>query len=220
MPSCKAALFDLDGTLIDSLYVWEKIDRDFLSKRGLTVPDHYAEALSAKGFRESAEYTIRLFHLPETPEELMAEWNRMALDEYSRRVPLKPHAKEYLSYLKGRDIKLAAATALPRALYEPVLKNNGVYAFFNAFASTDETGRGKDSPDVYLLAAEKLGAAPETCVVFEDVLAGVRAAGRAGMRTCGVFDRHSAGQKEQIKQIADTFIYDFSELMESGTERG
>src|SRR5450759_1523760 len=150
----KAAIFDLDGTLIDSMGVWEDIDIDFLAKRHLSVPEGYISEISAKSFKEAAEYTISLFGLKERAEDIIEEWNQMAIDEYSHHVPLKPYAKEYLLFLKGQGIKLGVATALPKVLYEPVLKNNGIYALFDAFASTDEVVHWKGSPDIYLLAAK------------------------------------------------------------------
>lgn len=213
MPDFKAAIFDLDGTLIDSMGVWEKIDVEFLAKRGLTLPETYTQEVCSKNFPEAAAYTIALFGLKESAEDIIADWNRMAIDEYSRRIRLKPHAKEYLLFLKGRGVRLGTATALPRALYEPVLKHNGVYRLFDAFASVGEVSRGKESPELYLLAAERLGVAPGDCAAFEDVLRGIRGIKAAGMRPFGVYDRYSEKDQEQIRQICERYIADFAELM-------
>src|SRR5690554_6721296 len=151
----KAAIFDLDGTLLDSMWVWEQIDLDFLAERNLKVPAKYITEITSKSFREAAEYTITLFGLEESVEEIIREWNKRAMEKYSYDVPLKPHAKEYLLFLKTHGIKLGTATALPKVLYEPALRNNGVYELFAAHTSTDEVGRGKGCPDVYLLSAKK-----------------------------------------------------------------
>ncbi|MDR3644966.1 MAG: HAD family phosphatase [Clostridia bacterium] len=214
MPDFKAAIFDLDGTLLDSIWVWEKIDIDFLAKRHLDVPISYGCEVSARSFRESAKYTVALFDLEESVEDIIAEWNRMALDEYSHHIPLKPHAKEYLLYLKAQGIKLGTASALPEALYAPVLKNNGVYGLFDAFCCTDEVPRGKESPDIYLLAAEKLGVAPCDCIAFEDVLPGIRGILSAGMRAYGVYDKYSEHEQEQIRALSQGYIRDFTEMLE------
>jgi HAD superfamily hydrolase (TIGR01509 family) len=213
MPDFRAAIFDLDGTLIDSMGVWEKIDIDFLAKRKLSVPKNYINEICAKSFREAAAYTINLFSLQENVDDVIDEWNRMAMDEYSYHVPLKPYAKEYLLFLKDRGIKLGTATALPKMLYEPVLRNNNVYDLFDACTSTDEVIRGKESPDIYLLAAKKLGVNPHDCIAFEDVLPGVRGIVAAGMQAYGVYDKFSAHEKEQIQKIAKGYIYDFGEMM-------
>lgn len=213
MPEFKAAIFDLDGTLIDSMGVWEKIDVDFLTKRGLPVPETYTQEVCSKSFPEAAAYTIALFGLKESVEDVVADWNRMAVDEYSHRIRLKPHAKEYLLFLKEHGVRLGTATALPRALYEPVLKNNGVYGLFDAFASVGEVSRGKESPELYLLAAGRLGAAPADCAVFEDVLRGIRGIRAAGMRAFGVHDRYAEHEEAQIREMCERYVTDFAELM-------
>jgi haloacid dehalogenase superfamily, subfamily IA, variant 3 with third motif having DD or ED len=213
MPDFKAAIFDLDGTLIDSMGVWDKIDVDFLAKRNLPVPENYGSEISSKSFREAAEYTIALFGLNERVEDIMAEWNRMAIDEYGNHISLKYHAGEYLLSLKEQGIRLGVATALPKALYEPVLRNNGIYGLFDAFASNEEINRGKDSPEIYLLAAKRLHVPPCDCAVFEDILPGIRGIVSVGMQAYGVYDRTSEQDKEQIQALSRKYIYDFAELL-------
>jgi beta-phosphoglucomutase-like phosphatase (HAD superfamily) len=209
----KAAIFDLDGTLLDSMWVWEKIDVDFLAKRRLTVPDKYAQEICSMSFKEIADYTIALFGLKESAADLMAEWNGMAIDEYSHHVRLKPYAKEYLLFLKELGIKLGTATALPKVLYEPVLRNNGVYELFDAFCSTDEVNCGKESPNIYLLAAKKLNVLPGDCVVFEDVLPAIKGIIAAGMQAYGVYDHYSKHEQAQIREMAKGYIRDFTEML-------
>ena len=109
----KGAIFDLDGTLLDSMGVWDQVDIDFLSKRGIDVPDDYMTKVAAMQFRQIAEYTIARFDLSDTPEELMDEWDHMARVMYSTVVEAKPYAREYLAQLKGSGAKLAVATSLP-----------------------------------------------------------------------------------------------------------
>ena len=104
----KAIFFDLDGTLLDSMRVWDDIDVAFLKKRGLEVPPDYQEAITPLGFLEAARYTIRRFGFPETPEELIQEWHQMAVDAYTYEVELKDGAAEYLRYLKEKGIRLVA----------------------------------------------------------------------------------------------------------------
>ena len=208
----KAAIFDLDGTLIDSMGVWEKVDRDFLAKRNLPVPDGYVNQLSSLSFREAAEYTIALFGLPEKAAAIIEEWNDMVRYEYSHNIVLKPHAREYLKYLKQARVKLGTATSLPKVLYEPVLRNNGIYELFDALSSTDEVSRGKEYPDIYQLAAQKLAVLPGDCIAFDDILAAISAIKAAGMKAYGVYDPFSAHNKKAIQAIADGYIYDFAEM--------
>lgn len=205
----KAAIFDLDGTLLASMQVWEKIDIAFLTKRGLPVPDNYVNEICARSFEEAAEYTIQLFNLSESVEEIVAEWNVMAAHEYAHNVALMPYTSAYLLKLKAAGIKLAAATGLPEKLYKPCLIQNGVYELFDFTCSVDDVNRGKQHSDVFIYAAQQLGVEPQDCIAFEDVLPAVQSAKRAGMITYGVYDQYSAHHEEQIRAIADGYLYSF-----------
>lgn len=207
-----AAIFDLDGTLLDSMQVWEQVDRDFLRRRGLPFTQDYTEAVSAMSFHEAARYTVERFRLGETPEELIREWNAMVAEEYAHRIALKPGARECLRFLRERGVALGVATALSEELYGPALRNNGVYGCFGAFASVTETARGKGFPDVYLLCAERLGAPPDGCLVFEDVLPGLRGAKAAGMDAVGVYDKSSGLAEQDALSAADGYIRSLSEV--------
>lgn len=206
----RGAIFDLDGTLLDSMHVWKDIDIEFLGKRGYGVPPGYSESLAGLSFLETAEKVIATFDLKETPQDIMQEWNKMAVEAYRNRVKLKPYAKEYLEHLKQKGTRLAVCTALSRELYEPALQSNGVFDYFDAFVSTDEVSRGKNFPDAYLLAAQRLGLSACDCAVFEDVLAAVRSALAAGMQVYGVFDPSSAHDQKEIQAIVQGYLYDFS----------
>ena len=206
------ALFDLDGTLIDSADVWARIDAEFLRRRGLAVPDDYMCAVSSKKFSEAAVYTIARFGLDETAEALSAEWLEMARREYGSGVFLRPHAGEYLRWLKARGVKLGTVTGLPHSLAEAALKNNGVYALFDAFTSADETPRGKEHPAVYLLAARRLGVTPADCAVFEDVPACLESARAAGMKVFAVRNAQNESLWGSMCRGAIP-VADFCELM-------
>lgn len=208
----KAAIFDLDGTLLDSMHVWTDVDNEFLHNRGLDVPADYAESIAHLSFEGCAEYTIRRFGLPDSPQDLMDEWNRMAFDAYATIVPLKPHAEEYLRHLKSSGTKLAVATSLPPRFREAVLRRLGVYNLFDAFSSVDDVNNvGKDRPDVYLHAAAQIGVVPTCCTVFEDILVGIRVAKSVGMRAWAMYDASSKNQWRQITAIADGVMHDFSD---------
>lgn len=213
MENMQGAIFDLDGTLLDSMGVWEQIDQDFLSRRGLMVPDDYIAAVTPLGFQDAAEYTIKRFYLTDTPDELIREWSEMAEYAYGHTVPLKPYAGEYLRKLKKQGVKLAVATALTQALYIPALKNNGIYELFHSFTTLGETGGRKGEPGIYLKAAQKIDVPPKNCAVFEDILEGIRGASAGGFYTVGVFDTYSAHDKERMQASAGRYIKDFSELI-------
>jgi HAD superfamily hydrolase (TIGR01509 family) len=139
----------------------------------------------------------------------MREWNDMAAYAYGHTVQMKPSAKEYLMTLRERGVKLAIATSLSAELCAPALRNNGIDNVFHAICRTDEAEYGKSRPDVFLLAAQKIGVPPGDCLVFEDILAAVKSAKSAGMSVCAVYDKTSHNDWEEIKKAADYAIVDF-----------
>ncbi len=209
----QGAIFDLDGTLLDSLHVWQDVDARFFAKRNIPMPPEYAHAVKAMELFEAANYTKTTFDLPETQEELVREWHDMIREEYTLRVAMKPHAKALLEALAAQNIKLALATSSSRELFLPALKRHGVADLFSSFTETSEAARGKNFPDVYLLAAERLGLKPENCAVFEDILAGIRSAKRGGFYTVAVADPHSKADEKALKAEADLFLGVLSDLL-------
>ena len=205
----EAAIFDLDGTLLDSMGIWEQIDIAFLGKRNLSVPENYAAKISSLSFEEAAQYTISLFGLDEKTEDIMREWSGMAAYEYAHNVRLLPHALDYLLKLKEAGIRLAVATGMTVKLAIPCLKNNAISELFDAICSTDEVPRGKEYPDVFEFAADKLGVPPEKCIVFDDVLPAIKSAKQANMLTCGVYDQYSECQRAEMEKLADYYIFDW-----------
>lgn len=207
-----AAIFDLDGTLLDSMWVWHKVDEAFFSSRNMALPPDYAQALHAMTFRETAEYTISHFGLPETPEAVMAEWNVISFALYQNEVNLKPGAKAYLRRLRSQGIKLAVATSLTTYVMKAVLERNGIMNWFDALTSADEVPRGKAYPDIYLLTAKKLGIAPAQCVAYDDIalsLCGIKA---AGMAACAVYEPASNQDWDKMCAYADANILDFTTI--------
>ena len=207
-----AAIFDLDGTLADSNSVWKKIDIILLRRRGIKCSDALADSLASMTY-EDAFSEMQKLGVKDSFQEVIKEFNELAVEEYRHNIFLKDYAAEYLTYLKGQGIKIALATASPKELYEPVLRHNHAYSYFDAFCTIDEAGRSKDHPDIYLLAASKLGVSPNECVVFEDVLKGIVSAKNAGMAAVGVYDKYSAEDIVTIRAAADKFIMNFSEMM-------
>lgn len=202
----KGAIFDLDGTLLDSMWIWADIDKRFLSRRGIEVPPDYMAEVGAMEYRRAAEYTIARFGLSDTPEDLMKEWSDMAVGAYAKELKLKPEIEKVLTELKSQGIKMAVCTSATPEMCLPALKNNGVAELFDAVVTTWEIGKGKQFPDVYLAAADRLSLPPAECVVFEDTLRAVKTAKNAGFYTIGVYDKFSHSDREQIKNIADDYI--------------
>lgn len=212
MREFSAAIFDLDGTLVDSMYVWNKVDQDFLTERGIPVTEEYTNAVRGMFFETAARYTIETYGLTESVEQIISIWLHMARQEYEHHVRLKPGAKDYLVALQQKGIKLGMATSSNPYLLEPVLRSNGVLHLFDAVCYTSQVGRNKSFPDIYLFAAENLGQSPKNCVVFEDIPEGIEGANKAGMYTVAVFDEASRTSADYLKQQADRYIYSFSEM--------
>ena len=207
MAELKCAIFDLDGTLFDSSSLWEDIDRRFLSERGIIMPDGFIDTLNTMSFSEAALYTKNLFSLKESPEELIDIWNEMARMAYYHEIPLKKGAAEYVRNVCGSGIAIAAATDLERELAEACLGRNGILGFFSFISTTAECGKDKSFPDVYLRCAEHLSG---RCIVYEDIIKGIRTAKAAGFRTVAVYDSASAPSWGEMKAEADSFIASFS----------
>lgn len=210
----KGAIFDLDGTLVDSMGVWHRIDDEFLGRRGFPADETYKQAVKTMKYETAAHYTIERYGLSETPEEVMAEWDAMAMHEYRYHIKCKPGAAEFLRYLKSQGVKIALATVSHRALLEAVLKGNDILELFDALTDVSQVSRGKEEPDLYWLAAEQMGLAPQECMVFEDVLLGISSAKRGGFYTCGVKDHSSKAEEQEIRQVADCFVESFDVLEE------
>ena len=208
----KAVLFDLDGTLVDSMWVWRDIDIDFLSARGRELPDDLQKCIEGMSFTETAEYFKKRFDIKDDVEDIKIKWNKMAYDKYTSEVKLKKGAKEFLARLKADGILVGIASSNSMTLIEGALKAEGVLEYFDAITTACEAGAGKPAPDIYLLAAKKLDAAPEKCLVFEDIPMGIMAGNAAGMTTVAVEDDYSKGMRDEKIKLASYYIEDYTNI--------
>ena len=208
----KTVIFDLDGTLVDSMGMWKKIDIEFLSRFGIPLPDGLQEEIEGKSFSETAVYFKERFDLPMSLSELKDCWNEMAMYQYSHEVPLKPGVREFLEYLRRRGISMGIATSNSRELVTAVTRALDIAGYFSAVVVGCQVERGKPAPDVYLFAAGLLGAEPGECLVFEDVPAGILAGKGAGMTVWAVEDAYSSGVRAKKEALADAFIESYEEI--------
>ncbi len=208
----KAVIFDLDGSLVDSMWMWRDIDIEFLEERGMTLPDDFQYKIEGMSFTETAAYSKERFGLSESVEELKAIWNRMAIDKYSNEVDFKPGAQQFLEYCKANKIRLGIATSNSRELVSAVSDALHLSDYIDVIVTSCEVKKGKPAPDVYLAAAERLRVAPKDCLVFEDVPAGIMAGKNAQMTVCAVEDDFSMESTEEKKRLADYYIRDYKEV--------
>ncbi|MGN1166756.1 MAG: HAD family hydrolase [Lachnospiraceae bacterium] len=209
-----ALIFDLDGTLVDSMWVWVAIDKEYLKKYNLKEPDDFYENMEGKSYSEVARYYQEIFpELPCTLDEIMDEWTEMAHEKYMTQVPLKQGAKQFLKEVKRLGIRTGIATSNSKEMVTDTLKALGVDDLFDSVRSACEVQAGKPSPDVYLLVSEDLKVNPEKCLVFEDVPMGILAGKNAGMKVCAVEDEFSKIQEDKKRELADYYIKDYYDIM-------
>lgn len=209
----KAVIFDMDGTLIDSMFVWKDIDKEFLGNRNITMPEDLQQGIEGKSFHETAVYFKERFDLPEDLDTIKSIWNDMAFDKYANSLALKKGAKAFLSFLSERGIKMGIATSNSRELTQACLSNLGVLQYFDTIVTGNEILKGKPNPDIYLKASSNLNVNPANCLVFEDIVMGIRAGKNAGMRTCAVYDLYSMYMDDDKREEADYYIMDFEEIL-------
>lgn len=213
MENFKAVIFDLDGTLIDSMGVWAKIDEEYLSSFGHVVPENLQEEITHLTLSETANYFKLKFNIKDEVSAIIAKWHEMALSHYSNNIKLKDSVVDFLNLLKEKNIKIALATSNSIPLLESTLKNNNIYHYFDAITTTEEVNKSKDNPDIYLLSAKKLNVQPKDCLVFEDIVQAVKGAKKAGMTVYAIYDKSSESQKDELTKLADKYILGFNELL-------
>lgn len=208
----KACLFDMDGTIVDSMWVWRQIDIDYLKKYGFEVPEGMSKDFEGASMRDVARYFKTRFNIEDEIDEIVEEWNDMAIFQYTHKVTLKPHAKEFLMFLKDKGIKIGLYTSNSLVLAEATLKAHGIYDYFDYITAGCDEIKGKPAPDGYIYTADKLNVSPNECLVFEDLVMGIIAGKEAKMRTCAIKDDYSDYQENEKKELADYFIEDYYEV--------
>ncbi len=209
----EAVIFDVDGTIVDSMWMWKRIDQEYLAKFGIPLPDTLQSEIEGRSFYETAVYFKEQFSLPDSLEQIMDAWNEMAWEKYEKEVPLKPGAKEFMQLCKGKGIKMGIATSNSRELMLTIERVHGLTDYISCIRTGSEVQKGKPEPDIYLAVAKELQAEPEKCLVFEDLTAGILAGKRAGMKVCAVQDAYSMESDQEKHRLADYFIEDFTELL-------
>ena len=218
LKNIRAVLFDLDGTLVDSMWMWKEIDIEYLGSRHLPLPEDLQRAIEGMSLTETAVYFKWRFDLPDDLEKIKREWMDMAREKYRSQVPLKPGAREFLEELRRRKIRTGIASSNGMEMIRTVLKSQQVENMFDSVHTCCEVKQGKPGPDIYQLVAGELQVPARECLVLEDVPMGILAGRRAGMKTCAVEDAASLDQREEKRRLADYYIRDFYDILEESYE--
>jgi len=205
------AIFDMDGTLIDSMIFWKNLASEYLTTKGVTqIPEDILEQIKPMTMSESAALFQRVFGLTGDPE---SEMNAMMDEHYREDIPLKPGVREYLQTLRNRDVRMCVASATAEHLMEACLTRLEVRDYFEFLLSCETVGAGKRSPLVYQESARRLNAAPAEIAVYEDALYAVQTAKNAGYYVVGVYDDSAAKNWQIIACIADKVILNWEEIV-------
>ena len=210
----EAVIFDVDGTMVDSMWMWKRIDREYLGKFGIPLPDTLQLEIEGASFYETALYFKERFGIADPVEKIMADWNEMAWEKYEREVPLKSGVREFMRLCRDRGIRMGIATSNSRELVGTIERVHGLTEYISCIKTGSEVQKGKPAPDIYLAAASELQADPAKCLVFEDLVAGIMAGKNAGMKVCAVQDAYSLDSDRQKRMLADYYIEDFWQILE------
>ncbi len=213
MIKIKGAIFDVDGTILDSMGIWLKITGDFFRDNGINVSNEELLSYQSMSFEESL-VGIQHDYLPHMDtSEMFDDFSRRAAEEYAQNIPAKDGVCEYITTLYNNGVKLAVATSGFPQLVKASLTRIGVYDYFDAFAYSAEVGCSKSNPDIYLLAAQRLGLEPKDCTVYEDIVTGIKSAKAAGFMTVAIMDDTNAADKDRLIQHSDRYITGWDELL-------
>lgn len=211
----RAFLFDFDGTLVDSMWMWGAVDQEYLERFGIT--DFSADMLPSKivgmSLAECADYFREKFHIPDKPEKMIRDWEEMTVEKYRHEVPLKPGARHFLNVIRNRGAKIAITSSNSPRMIRAAAESLGILDLIDLTITSDEVAAGKPDPAIYLEAAKRLQVKPEDCLVFEDIPEGILSGKRAGMTVVAVKDDFSADQEAEKRELAGSLIGSYEELL-------
>ncbi len=206
-------LFDFDGTLVDSMPAYVSVMLRILDENNIKYGDDIVKIITPLGYVGTAKYFKEL-GITMAEEDIVALMNKYAYDEYAYNIPAKENVASVLKKLKESGADLNVLTASPHSVLDICLKRNGIYDLFNNVWSCDDFGTTKADPDIYVQAAERLGKSVDSVLFLDDNYNADKTAKSAGMKVCGVYDKSSEEYVEDMKAVADHYIYDFKELID------
>lgn len=208
-----AVIFDMDGTLLDSLGIWTDSDMTFITEQGFEYDPAVSAELKKLHFNSACDYLKEHYSLEMSAEQIGNRIMELVRHSYLNEAPLKPYVYDYISALHKKGVKMCVATSNEKGLAEGALENTGIFDMMQFVITSDEVGEGKETPKIFLKAAEMLGAKPQDTVVFEDSLHALLSAKKGGFHTVGVYEEKFAPEFELLKKEAEITIRTFKELI-------
>jgi HAD superfamily hydrolase (TIGR01509 family) len=208
----KALIFDLDGTLLDSMGAWDAVGLEYLYMKAISyIPANHLELFRAMSVVDCAKYFISEFGLKQPLQQICDEVNEMIEEKYKHEIQPKEYVLDFLQ--QNKDRKMCIATASDRHLVEYALKRLGIEEYFEFIITSTDVGCGKDQPDIFIKAAERLGLEAGDCIVFEDAAHAIKSAKLAGFNTVGVYEKCFDKEQEALKKYADQYVCNLSEAV-------
>ena len=209
----KTYLFDFDGTLVDSMPTFVGMMKRILDENGIAYGEELVKIITPLGYVGTADYYVETMGVRKSREELIATMHAYAVDAYTNDVPAKKGVVETLRAMKARGDSLSVLTASPHAALDPCLKRLGIYDLFTYVWSCEDFGTTKSDPDIYRMAAERLGVSVNEVIFVDDNYNADKTAKAAGMTVWGIYDDSSAEYEAQIRGVTDGYAQEFSELL-------
>ena len=212
MRKYRYAVFDLDGTILDSMYIWQNVGAEFLKEIGVIPPPDLHETLKSMGLREAAGYFISVLNVQMDYDAIVDRINEMVGLNYTFNFQLKPGVREFLDKLKALDVKMCIATATDYPHVETALKRLGVFDCFEFILTCQQVKTGKENPKIYLEASKMLDADIDDVVIFEDALHAACTAKNAGFYVIGVYDSSADEDVDDLKKACDEYVYSLNDV--------
>ena len=209
----KAIIFDLDGTILDSMDAWLNVDKKFLAENEIEYPDGLEEKMKTLGYKDACQVFVDNFKINMTGQQVMDRIRELIEGEYRDIIEIKPFVREYLKLQNEKGIKMCVLTACQHSLAKAALERAGIFEYFDFVVSSDEMEFSKDNPLIFIKCAERLNEAISDIIVFEDALHCIKSAKSAGFKVIGVYDKANEKDMDKISEYSDMYIKSFEELL-------